>query len=116
MGSETMRGDVLKAKMLRFKDSLRWQGEIILWSKTEQYWGPSGFLEAHVPILAEIDFETYAIKNNDLEKSKNETWYDLKLHKSVIEVFGPYGPSATIAEATTDLGEAVVGTKSVGHA
>ncbi|MCD7458838.1 hypothetical protein HAX54_039364, partial [Datura stramonium] len=50
--------------------------------------------EAHVPILAGIDMETYATKNYDLEKSRDESQYELKLHKH--EVFG--------SSAATQLG------------
>ncbi|MCD7469130.1 hypothetical protein HAX54_007947 [Datura stramonium] len=52
----------------------------------------------------------------DFEKSKDETRYDMKFHKPVIEVFRSSGPSATIAEATTDLAEAATRTESVSHA
>ncbi|MCD7469129.1 hypothetical protein HAX54_007946 [Datura stramonium] len=52
----------------------------------------------------------------DFEKSKDETRYDMKFPKPVIEVFRSSGPSATIAEATTDLAEAATRTKSVSHA
>ncbi|MCD9558927.1 hypothetical protein HAX54_016620, partial [Datura stramonium] len=37
--------------------------------------------EVHVPILAGIDVQTYATKKYDLEKSKNESIYDMKIHK-----------------------------------
>ncbi|MCD7469132.1 hypothetical protein HAX54_007949, partial [Datura stramonium] len=52
----------------------------------------------------------------DFEKSKDETRYDMKFHKPVIEVFKSSGPSAKIAEATTDLVEATTRTESVSHA
>ncbi|MCE3050355.1 hypothetical protein HAX54_047036 [Datura stramonium] len=54
--------------------------------------------EAYVPILAEIDVERNATNKYDLKKSKDETRYDKKLHKLVIEVFGSGGPSARVAE------------------
>ncbi|MCE3050706.1 hypothetical protein HAX54_047913 [Datura stramonium] len=43
--------------------------------------------EAHVPILAGKDVETYATNKYELEKSKYESRYDLKLHKTIPEVF-----------------------------
>ncbi|MCD9644993.1 hypothetical protein HAX54_033621 [Datura stramonium] len=58
--------------------------------------------EAYVPILAGIDVETYAIKKYDLAKSKDETRYDLKLHKPIPKVFESSGKSAKEAETTTD--------------
>ncbi|MCD7468160.1 hypothetical protein HAX54_006110 [Datura stramonium] len=42
--------------------------------------------QAHVPILAGIDVDTYVIKKYDLEKSKDESRYDLKLHKTICDV------------------------------
>ncbi|MCD9640698.1 hypothetical protein HAX54_026151 [Datura stramonium] len=45
--------------------------------------------EAHVPIFAGIDVETYATKKYDLEKSKDESRYELKLHKQIPKVFEP---------------------------
>ncbi|MCD9638112.1 hypothetical protein HAX54_021843 [Datura stramonium] len=47
--------------------------------------------------------------------SKDETRYDMKFHKPVIEVFRSIGPCATIAEVTTDLAEAATRTESVSH-
>ncbi|MCD9639397.1 hypothetical protein HAX54_023840 [Datura stramonium] len=41
--------------------------------------------EAHLPIRARIDFETLATKKYDLEKSKDEIRYGLKLRKPVTE-------------------------------
>ncbi|MCE3214829.1 hypothetical protein HAX54_053454 [Datura stramonium] len=64
--------------------------------------------EDHVPILVGIDVKTYATKKYDLEKSKDETRYELELYKPVIEVFEFGGPIAKVVEATTGLAEAGV--------
>ncbi|MCE2055320.1 hypothetical protein HAX54_042411 [Datura stramonium] len=63
--------------------------------------------EAHVPILSSIDVETYSIKRCDLEKSKDESRYDLKLHKQIPEVISPSGLIARATKASIKLaGEA----------
>ncbi|MCD7471993.1 hypothetical protein HAX54_012815 [Datura stramonium] len=56
--------------------------------------------EAHVPILAGVDVETYATKKYGLDKSRDESRYDLKLHKP--EVFGASGQTARATEPTTN--------------
>ncbi|MCE3049923.1 hypothetical protein HAX54_046139, partial [Datura stramonium] len=71
--------------------------------------------EAHVLILAKIDVETHAAKKYDVEMSKDEKRYDLKLHKPVIEVFGSSGPSAKVAEPITEPVDAATWTELVGH-
>ncbi|MCD7446256.1 hypothetical protein HAX54_048454 [Datura stramonium] len=91
--SKPMRGYILKGKMPGFRDSLHWQVKGVkrhfqegLTTTTR---GTSKLLikEAHVPKLDRIDVETYATKKYDLEKLKDESIYDLKLHKQIPEVF-----------------------------
>ncbi|MCE2056138.1 hypothetical protein HAX54_044106 [Datura stramonium] len=69
--------------------------------------------EAHVPILAGIDIETPTIKKYNLEKSKDETRHDLKLHKSVFEVFGLSDQSARVAKGIIHIAGAATGTELV---
>ncbi|MCD7465731.1 hypothetical protein HAX54_001823 [Datura stramonium] len=97
--SEPLRGDVLKAKTSGFRDSLCWK---VKGADKYFYEGLTttarGHLkqsiaeevriidselveEAHIPILARINVETPATKKYDLEKSMDETRYDLK-HKN----------------------------------
>ncbi|MCE2055075.1 hypothetical protein HAX54_041893 [Datura stramonium] len=58
--------------------------------------------EAHVPILVGIDVETYATKKYDLEKSKDESIYELNLQKLILEVFGPSGQNTMKTETSTE--------------
>ncbi|MCD9638924.1 hypothetical protein HAX54_023099 [Datura stramonium] len=60
--------------------------------------------------------ETPTTKKYDLEKSKDETRYDLKLHKPFIEVFRFGVQSARVAKENIDPAGAAIGTKFVGHA
>ncbi|MCD7450870.1 hypothetical protein HAX54_008844, partial [Datura stramonium] len=69
--------------------------------------------EAHVPLIAGIDVETPVTKKYHLEKSKDETRYDLKLHKPVIEVLVFDGQSARVAEATTNPARAATATGAI---
>ncbi|MCD7451262.1 hypothetical protein HAX54_010477, partial [Datura stramonium] len=65
--------------------------------------------EVHVPILVGINVETYATKKYDLEKSKDESRYELKLHKPIPKVFKPNGQTARATETSTKLaGEELV--------
>ncbi|MCE3051869.1 hypothetical protein HAX54_051087 [Datura stramonium] len=72
--------------------------------------------EAHVPILVGIDGETNATKKYDLEKSKDESRYDLKLHKKIRKVFGPSGQTAREMKTTTELSRQDIGAELVCHA
>ncbi|MCE3049549.1 hypothetical protein HAX54_045137 [Datura stramonium] len=64
--------------------------------------------EAHVPIFAGIDVESYSTRRYDLEKSKDESRYEFKLHKIIPEVFRPNGQTARATETSTKLvGEAI---------
>ncbi|MCE2054891.1 hypothetical protein HAX54_041595 [Datura stramonium] len=93
-GFVPMRGDVLKAKTLGFRDILCWQIEgkykfySLGWmSKAPRYYFPT------------MVREFYANYNATLEG-----------------VFGSSVQSAKVAEATTNTAEAAPGTESVGHA
>ncbi|MCD9560507.1 hypothetical protein HAX54_019202, partial [Datura stramonium] len=72
--------------------------------------------EAHVPILARIDVETYATKKYDLEKSKDESKYDLKLHKPILEVFGPNVRTTRAMETSAKPAGEAIGVELVFHA
>ncbi|MCE5166306.1 hypothetical protein HAX54_017258, partial [Datura stramonium] len=72
--------------------------------------------EAHIPILVRIDVETYATKKYDLEKSKDESKYDFKLHKPILEVFRPSGQIARETETTTKPAGETTGAELVCHA
>ncbi|MCD9638040.1 hypothetical protein HAX54_021706 [Datura stramonium] len=65
--------------------------------------------EAHVPIFAGIDVEIYATKNYDLEKSKDEPIYELKLHEPIPEVFEPIGQNARATKASTKPAKEAIG-------
>ncbi|MCD7457019.1 hypothetical protein HAX54_033914 [Datura stramonium] len=59
------------------------------------------------PILVGIDVETYATETYDLEKSKDESRYDLKLRKPIPEVFRPSGQTARATKTSIEpAGEA----------
>ncbi|MCD9644065.1 hypothetical protein HAX54_032037, partial [Datura stramonium] len=75
--------------------------------------GEKRAIEAHVPILAGIDVETPSNKNCDLEKSKDEIRHELRLHRSIPEVFRPSEQRARVVEETTNLVGAAIGTELV---
>ncbi|MCD7473210.1 hypothetical protein HAX54_014867 [Datura stramonium] len=72
--------------------------------------------EALVTTLAGIDVETYATKKYDLEKSKDESKYDLKLHKPIPEVFKSSGQTIKATKTTNGPAGAATGTELVYHA
>ncbi|MCE5166624.1 hypothetical protein HAX54_022809 [Datura stramonium] len=49
-----------------------------------------------------IDMETHTTKKYDLEKSKDESRYELKLYKPIPEMFGPSGQNARAVETSTE--------------
>ncbi|MCD9642241.1 hypothetical protein HAX54_028932 [Datura stramonium] len=71
------------------------------------------YREAHVPVLAGIDMETYATNKYDLEKSKDESRYDLKLQKPILYVFGPNGRTARATKSSTELAGEATGVELV---
>ncbi|MCE3215655.1 hypothetical protein HAX54_003127 [Datura stramonium] len=71
--------------------------------------------EEHVPILVGIDVDIYATKKYDLEKLKDESLYDLKLQKPILEVFGSSGQTARATKTNTDPAGEATGTELVCH-
>ncbi|MCD9559689.1 hypothetical protein HAX54_017850 [Datura stramonium] len=65
--------------------------------------------EAQVLILAGIDVEIVANKKHDFDKSKDETKNDLRVHKAVLQVFGPSGKRVRVAVEHTDASSAAIG-------
>ncbi|MCD9639400.1 hypothetical protein HAX54_023912 [Datura stramonium] len=72
--------------------------------------------EAHVPILAGIDMEKYATKKYYLSKLKNESRYELILHKTILEVFRSSDQTARAIKTITDLAGRATGVELFCHA